>query len=146
MNGNPDPKSQIPTKSKIPTQGVTEVTGGGKRYDLRDRTLAFSLDILRLTAQIPGNVEGRAIRRQLARSGPSVGANVEEADGAISRAEKRRLFAIARREAQETRYWLKLLRGVWPDRFQLQGELRELDEIIRILSAIIVHLSPVRPV
>ena len=108
---------------------------------MRERALAFALNILRLTSRIPSSAEGKAIRRQLARSGPSVGANVEEADGAISRAEKRRIFAIARREAQETRYWLKLLRGLWPDRFPLAGELNDVDELIRILSAIIERLG-----
>ncbi|GEM_PF-2463778 len=144
MIENPDPKSQIPTKSQIPPLGREEGAGGGRRYDLRDRTLAFALSILRLTAKIPGSAEGQAVRRQLARSGPSVGANVEEADAAISRAEKRRIFAIARREAQETRYWLMLLRGLWPERLPLQEELREVNEILRILSAIIVRLGPVK--
>jgi four helix bundle protein len=55
------------------------------------------------------DVASQVIARQLARSGTSVGANVEEAQGSHSKAEFVRRMNIAHSEALETRYGLKLI-------------------------------------
>jgi four helix bundle protein len=49
------------------------------------------------------------IRTQLAKAGTSIGANVEEADGALTKKDFVNKIAIARKEAKETRYWLRLI-------------------------------------
>jgi four helix bundle protein len=51
--------------------------------------------------------------RQLIRSGTSVGANVEEAQAAQSRADFIHKIEIALKELRETRYWLRLLVATW---------------------------------
>jgi four helix bundle protein len=47
--------------------------------------------------------------KQLLRSGTSIGANIEEGQAAQSRADFASKYSIARKEAHETHYWLRLL-------------------------------------
>jgi len=112
-----------------------------KPYDLRERTLNVADAILGVTAIIPGTPEGNVVRNQMADSCSSVGANVEEADLALTRAEKRKHFGIARREAGETRFWLKLTKRKWGRLIDVEPHLYEATELIKFLSAIIDKLS-----
>jgi four helix bundle protein len=111
-------------------------------FEIDQRTYAFSLRVLRLCREmdaVPG--VHRTISRQLLRAGTSVGANVEEAQAAQSRADFISKMNIALKEARETHYWLRLIRDselVLIDR--LTGIIQEADEIKRILGAI-VHRS-----
>lgn len=106
--------------------------------DLADRTYRFALGNLDLIDQLPNNVKGWEIGRQLIRSGTSIGANVREADQALSRADFVHRMAIARKEASESHYWLCMCR----DKTLLTGDhvehaIRESDEFVRILSTVI---------
>jgi len=51
----------------------------------------------------------RELARQLLRSGTSIGANLEEADAGQTKADFRSKISISRKEARETRYWLRLM-------------------------------------
>jgi four helix bundle protein len=108
---------------------------------LRERTLEFADVLLDVTAAIPSTPEGNVVRSQMADSCTSIGANVEEADLALTKAEKRKHFGIARREAGETRFWLKLTKRKWGDRIEVEPHLNEVFELIKILSAIIDKLG-----
>lgn len=129
-----NPKEQIPMKSQSPTPA-------SKPYDLRKRTLEFAIRILEISGRLPATREAIAVRSQFSRAGSSVGANVEEADGAISRAEKRRCFIIARKECRETRYWLNLIEERWGGKDGFKADIREATGILCILSTIIDKLS-----
>ena len=50
-----------------------------KIFDIRERTLTFSVSIIKLTSLLPRNAAGFAIASQVVRSGMSIGANIEEA-------------------------------------------------------------------
>ncbi|MBI2931095.1 MAG: four helix bundle protein [Planctomycetes bacterium] len=92
-----------------------------------------------MTASLPQSVEAQMVRSQLARSAASIGSNVEEAAGAITQPDRRRTLVVARKEARETRFWLRLLERRWGlDVGALMGEATEL---LNILSAIISKLS-----
>ena len=76
--------------------------------------------------------------RQLTRSGTSIGANVEEGEGARTRPEFINSMNIAKREARETVYWLRLLavaRG--DDQKVLQDLLAQAEALLRMLTAIV---------
>lgn len=78
------------------------------------------------------------LARQLVRSGTSVGANVEEAQGAGTRKEFARKMNIVRSEAREALYWLRLLAEaemVKPAR--LEAITQEANELVSILTAIV---------
>jgi four helix bundle protein len=105
---------------------------------IQERSFAFALRILKVVQTLSRNVACQTIARQVARSGTSVGANVEEAQGAHSKVDFTRRMNIARAEALETRYWLRLIAesGMLP-RHRLEPLIKEADELVRILVAIV---------
>ena len=138
-------KPQSPNPNEIPTpkpQQVPNAQSGKARkpYDLRDRTFEFAVRILDLVEALPP-IGYAKIADQISRSGTSVGANVEEADGALSRPDKRKAFVIARKEARETRYWLRLIDRKLGKKVSVRADIDEASELIYILSAIISKLE-----
>jgi four helix bundle protein len=115
--------------------------GEGKPYDLRARTLAFSIRILRISGALPETIEGSMVRRQLIRAGTSVGANVQEADGAVTRADTRRSFVISKKEAQECAYWLRIVDELWGAKVSVKKDIDEVEPLTRILRSIIDRLG-----
>ena len=93
--------------------------------------------MLEIVEQLPKQSQCEVIRKQLAKSGTSVGANVEEADGTITRKDFANKMVIARKEAKETRYWLRLISGKYAREEDIVSDINEAQEIIKILSAII---------
>ncbi|MEM6885669.1 MAG: four helix bundle protein [Verrucomicrobiota bacterium] len=80
------------------------------KQDLRERTKAFALRIIKLSASInKHSEEARIISRQLLKSGTSIGANYAEATRARSKAEFISILGISLREAEESLYWIELL-------------------------------------
>ena len=80
-----------------------------KRRDLGERLLEYGARIIRLVEALPNTVVGRRVGDQLLRSGTSVGANYEEAQGAESRDDFVHKLQIALKELRESNYWLRLL-------------------------------------
>jgi four helix bundle protein len=105
--------------------------------DIKERTFRFSVRVLKLVRALPRDTGGQVVGRQLARCGTSVGANVEEAQGAESRRDFGHKIRIARKEARESLYWLRLVGATemlsTPRLRQLTAEA---DEIVLILTAI----------
>jgi four helix bundle protein len=78
------------------------------------------------------------IGKQLLRSGTSVGANVEEAESASSKDDFIYRMNVALREARETHYWLRLIKGAGIAKAeQVNVLITEADELRRILGAIV---------
>ena len=112
--------------------------GGGGAHDIAERTFSFALRVLRLVRALPRDTVGAVVARQLARSGTGIGSNVEEAQDAHTKKEFIRKMNIARGEARETLYWLRLIREaelVGTD--LLTDIIRESDELVRILVTIV---------
>jgi four helix bundle protein len=80
-----------------------------EEMDLRDRTKAFALRIVRMFAALPKTTEAQVLGKQLLRSGTSVGANYREAFRARSKAEFIAKCGDSLREIEESAYWLELL-------------------------------------
>lgn len=78
--------------------------GSAKGPDLCERTFQFGVGITKMVRQLPRDVAGQVIGRQVLRSGTSVGANTEEADAAESTEDFLHKMRIALKEAQETRF------------------------------------------
>ncbi|WP_201979260.1 four helix bundle protein [Hymenobacter rubidus] len=78
------------------------------------------------------------LSKQLLRSGTSIGANVEEAIGGISRADFSAKVSVAYKEARETGYWLKLLYATdYLTEEAFQSMQNDCEEVCRILRAIL---------
>lgn len=104
--------------------------------EMRRRTKAFALRILRLAARIPRGPVGDSLARQIVKSGTSVGANYREALRASSRPHFASYIEICAREADETHYWLELLIESGLMKAALLAELLdECGQLIAILTA-----------
>ena len=113
------------------------MNGDEKPRDISERTHAFAIRIVRVVNAMPKSIAGAAIAKQLIRSGTSVGANVHEARGSSSKKEYCRRIKIARSEAQETLYWLRLLgdSDLMP-KTSLSEMVKESEELVKILASI----------
>ena len=115
-----------------------QMASGSERPNVQERSFAFAVRILKLVRALPHDVGGHVVARQLARSGTSVGANIEEAQAAQSKADFARRMNIARAEAKETLYWFRLVAesGILR-RARLEPLIAEADELVRILTSIV---------
>jgi four helix bundle protein len=112
---------------------------GAPPFDLCERTFQFALRVVRLCQQLERTAGiSRNLSSQLFRSGTSVGANVEEGQAGQSRPDLISKYMIARKEARETRYWLRLLQSSeLLDGADLGTLIAEASELIGILTAIL---------
>lgn len=101
-----------------------------------NKTFEFALSVLNLYKYFNDRHE-YIISKQLIKSGTSIGANVEEAIGAQSKKDFIHKMSIARKEARETRYWLKLIKESKSFDLDCDKMLKDIDEILRILVKII---------
>lgn len=105
------------------------------KAELLTRTKSFALRILKLVDHLPRTTSGRAIGNQLVRSGTSVGANYRAACRSRSRAEFAAKLGIVAEEADETVYWLQLIRdGKLVSESKLTDLLKEADELTAIFT------------
>ena len=102
-----------------------------------EKSYAFALAIM-ATAQAIRAKHEYDLASQLWRAGTSIGANVEEAQAAQSRADFRSKMSIAAKEARESRYWLRLTRDGNVLLFaQVAPLIDDIEEIIRLLTSIV---------
>jgi four helix bundle protein len=80
-----------------------------KTQELRDRTKAYALRVIRLFRSLPRSIEAQVMGKQLLRSGTSVAANYRAACRARSRAEFLSKLCIVLEEADESTLWIELL-------------------------------------
>lgn len=106
--------------------------------DIEERTLRFAVRIIKLVEALPRSVAGQVLAKQLMRSGTSVGANVEEAQGSHTKKDFARRMNIARAEARESLYWLRLIKEAkLIEGVRLTEITKEADELVRILTTIV---------
>ncbi len=81
----------------------------GKQYDLEERTFLFAKAVRRFVKTLPRTVSNYEDVKQLIRASGSVGANYIEANESLGKKDFSMRIKIARKEAKECRYWLRLL-------------------------------------
>jgi len=104
--------------------------------ELKRRTKAFAIRIIRLVEALPNSPTARVIGNQLLRSGTSVGANYRAACRARSQADFVSKIGVVEEEADESAYWLELLveAGILPiDR--IKDLLNEANELTAIFTS-----------
>ena len=115
-----------------------------KKRDIEERAFAFACRVLRMEQRLQGNPRiKRRSWNQLTDSSTSVGANLEEARGAHSRADFHAKMRIALKEARESKFWLRVIAdssGLPSTRFA--SLISEAGEIIAILTTIARKTNP----
>lgn len=105
---------------------------------INERSYQFSLAIIKMIQDLPKNQTKKIISAQLLRSSTSIGANVEEAQGAHTKSDFSYCINVAKKEARESLYWLKLLRETNKLlTIKLNPLLTENEELIKILTSIV---------
>lgn len=101
------------------------------------KSYEFSIRIVRLH-RLLHKERHFELSSQLLRSGTSIGANVEEAIGGVSRKDFSHKLTISYKEARETKYWLRLLRDTGiVDEALANSLLSDCEELLKILFSII---------
>ncbi|MDR1129363.1 MAG: four helix bundle protein [Prevotellaceae bacterium] len=103
---------------------------------IREKSFAFALNIIALYKTLIEEKE-YVLSKQLLRSGTSIGANIEESTAAQSVSDFIHKLSIASKEARETKYWLMLLQQSRLLDYDYSVYLKDIDEIINILTSII---------
>ena len=85
-----------------------------KIYDLEERTTKFGEDIIEFAKKIQKDVITLPLISQFVRAGTSIGSNYCEADCAESRKDFEHKLGICKKEAKETRYWLRMIAKAMP--------------------------------
>ncbi len=109
--------------------------------ELEQRTLLFAQSAISLCRSIPETTITRPIINQLVRSSTSIGANYAEANNASSPIDFRNKIFIAKKEANETKYWLKVVDQFAQDHTRINSLLQESQELILIFQSIINKLK-----
>lgn len=111
---------------------------GSTKFDLEDRTAKFAETVLKFCRGLKLDEINRPIVNQLVRACTSIGANYCEADDAESRKDFAHKIKICKKEARETKYWLKMLIVTNPDCVEeLNTFWQEAKELNLIFNAII---------
>ena len=82
---------------------------GGKQNVLYEKAYAFALRIVKAYRFLAAEKKEFVLSKQLLRCGTAIGANIAEANGAISDADFSAKMSIAYKESLEVKYWLNLL-------------------------------------
>ncbi len=106
---------------------------------IQRKSYDFAIRIVGLYRHLTLNKKEFVLSKQVLRSGTSIGANVEEAEGGCSKKDFSHKLSIAYKESRETKYWLRLLRdtGYLDERFFV-SIFSDCDGICRILARIIM--------
>ena len=109
-----------------------------KENVVREKSFSFAVRIVRLYQFLKDDKKEYILAKQILRSGTSVGANIEEADSAISKRDFSSKISMAYKEAKETHYWLRLLLATkYVSLRQFDSLIQDCDELCKILFAIL---------
>jgi len=112
------------------------------KFDIKERAIEFAARAALFTDKLSRKQSASEYSKQLIRASASVGSNLEEADGALSKKDFVNKIGISRKEAKESKFWLKLIKRVnlVTDDYlkkELEWLLNESEELKLILSSII---------
>ena len=106
--------------------------------NLYKKSYAFAIRIVKSYQYLSDEKREFILSKQLLRSGTSIGANISEANGAISKADFSAKLSISYKECLETKYWLSLLKDTdFIDLKTFKSMHDDADELAKILYTII---------
>lgn len=109
-----------------------------KENIIKDKSFNFAVRIVNLNKYLVSKKKEFVLSKQILRSGTSIGANVEEAIGGISKSDFSHKISIAYKEGRETHFWLRLLYAAeYIDKNMYDSLIHDCDENCKILYAIL---------
>lgn len=112
------------------------------KSDLKHRSYQYSIKIIEFLDTLPKDISTEVITKQLLRSATSIGANIVEAKGASSKRDFTNFFSHSPKSANESLYWLGLLRdGKKMNNPQIEHLLNETKELANMLGSSILTLK-----
>ncbi|BAY83362.1 hypothetical protein NIES267_28500 [Calothrix parasitica NIES-267] len=103
-----------------------------------DKAYSFAIRIVNAYKYLSINQKEYVLSKQVLRSGTSIGANIAEANGAISNSDFSAKMSIAYKECLETKYWLNLLKDTNYISLKAFNSIHaDADEISKILFSIL---------
>lgn len=105
---------------------------------IKTKSFDFAIDIVHLYKELVSSHKEYVMSRQLLKSGTSIGANVREAEFAVSKPDFINKMSITLKEANETDYWLDLLnRTAFIEENAYLEYKSKMEEIIKLLVSIV---------
>ncbi len=113
-----------------------------KSNDVKVRAYRFSLEIIKFVNELPNKRAFWVMGDQLLRSVTSVGANMIEGQSSSSKREFIKYYEIALKSANESKYWICLLRDSYPEmKSRCEQLLQEMVEISNMLGSSVLTLK-----
>ena len=110
--------------------------------ELQERLFRFAVDVIKILRLLEGGNDLKIISNQLGKASTSSGANYEEAQAAVSRADFGNKVGISLKEMRESNYWLRILKELYPKNSEIERLLKESSELKNILGTISHKVSP----
>jgi len=106
------------------------------KNDLQERLFKFAVQVIKLIRLLPGSKEYDVISYQLIKSSTSSGANYDEAQAAVSKADFANKIGISLKEIRESNYWIRILVAITIDNEEWIKMRQESYELMNILGSI----------
>jgi four helix bundle protein len=107
-----------------------------KENILREKSFAFAIRIVKLYKYLTGEQKEFVLAKQIARSGTAIGALIRESENAVSKKDFIHKLTLALKEADETVYWLELLKeGDYIELKIYASLVSDCNELIKLLVA-----------
>ena len=110
--------------------------------ELTRRLFKFAVDVIKMLRSLKGGVDLKIISYQLGKAATSSGANYEEAQGAVSKADFSNKVGISLKEMRESNYWLRILKELYLEKSEIIRLTNESFELKNILGSISQKVSP----
>ena len=112
------------------------------KTELKYRCYYYSIEIIKFLETLPEKKIYWVISDQLLRAATSIGANIVEAKASSSKKDFIKFYEIALKSANETKYWLGLLRDATDaDKNKVSQLLKEVEEISKMLGSSLLTLK-----
>ena len=118
---------------------MTNIQNSKPKYDLEERTFIFAKDVRNFIKTLPKSTANFEDGKQLIKASGSVGANYREANEALSKKDFIMRIKISRKEAKESKYWLRLILETnhLENEDELKRLIQEANELKKIFSSIV---------
>lgn len=131
--------SKVQSSDKLQTSSPPRMP-----FNLEERMARFGEGIVVFCRSLNVDHVSRPIVSQLVRSATSTGANYSEANNASSKKDFRNKVYIAKKEVQETKHWIRMLRSCYPQYVQeIESFWQEAHELTLILQSIVNKIDKV---